>query len=87
MGFQLSTDQGQHTILVSEIASGSAEQLLQLFQDVLGEINAIGERIGNTGAGEKLLSSQANTMTDRAAVNSKKIQRTSRCLPTERTCT
>lgn len=71
MGFQLTTEEGQYTMSINDLASGSAEHTLDLFKQVIAEVTAIGERCGQTVAGEKLLASLTNTMTDRAAVNTK----------------
>eukprot|EP00117_Sycon_ciliatum_P048351 scpid60247/ scgid34434/ len=71
MGFLLGSSEGQLTMSVSDVASGSAEHTLTLFKEVIGELSAVGEHTGRTNAGEKLLCSLQNTMTDRAAVNAK----------------
>ena len=50
---------------------GSAEHTLDLLKDVVKELTDVGEHRGRSNAGGKLTSSIKNTMTDRAAVNTK----------------
>ena len=69
--FQSPTEEGTYTLSVTDVASGSAEHMMQLFKDVVSEIQQAGTATGVTAAGEKLVSSLTNTMTDRASVNTK----------------
>ena len=56
----------------NDLVSGSAEHTLDLLKAVVGEITAAGEKsAGKTLAGEKLVASLTNTMTDRAATKTK----------------
>ena len=70
-GFQLSTDEGQLTVSINDLMSGSAEHTLDLLKQVVEEISSMGEQTGRGKAGERLIASIRNTMTDRASVNTK----------------
>ena len=56
---------------MNEAFSGRAEHTMELLKLTIDQISAAGEKLGSTKAGEKLLCSLKNTMTDREAVNTK----------------
>ena len=71
MSFQLTTSEGQYTLSLNQLVSGSAEHTLNLLKDVVKELTDIGEHRGRSNADGKLISSIKNTMTGMAAVNKK----------------
>ena len=70
-GFQVTTDEEQFTLTVNKAFTGSAEHTMEILKRTIDQISSAGEKLGRTKAGEKLLCSLKNTMTDRAAVNTK----------------
>eukprot|EP00117_Sycon_ciliatum_P012946 scpid61375/ scgid3526/ len=69
--FQLTTDDGQFTLAVSEALSGSAEHTMELLHHTIGQLGAAGEKLGDAQSGNRLIAALKNTMSDRAAVNTK----------------
>ena len=69
--FQLTTDDGQYTLAVAETLSGSADHTMELLQHTISELTAAGQKLGRGQSGDKLIAGLKNTMSDRAAVNTK----------------
>ena len=70
--FQLSTEDQQLTISVNDVYCGAAEDSLELLKTCTDQISEACRKAGSTVAtGEKLIASIKNTMSDRAATNTK----------------
>ena len=64
VGFQMSAESSAYSLGLSEMITGSANQTLATFKQIIGDI----ELVAGTGIGEKIVGHIKNTMSDRHIV-------------------
>ena len=67
-GVEVSTETGTYTVGIRNMFSGSAQNTLDMFKEILEDIDAINTCLGRDSALTKIVASTKNTMSDRHVV-------------------